>query len=104
MNEYSKLDRFMQRAEKLYEEKIERLEQENEKLKEENYGLNQELLGYKKGVQASEIIELKQILEEIREIQTTCLEFKTCNKCKFYEKCNKDIENYILNKINEVLK
>lgn len=45
-----------------------KLKAENERLREENYGLNQELLGYKKGVQASEIIELKQTLQEIKEI------------------------------------
>lgn len=44
----------------------EELKAENERLKEENYGLNQELLGYKKGVQAFEIIELKQTLQEIK--------------------------------------
>lgn len=41
---------------------------ENDRLKEENYGLNQELLGYKKGVQAFKIIELKQTLQEIKEV------------------------------------
>lgn len=45
-----------------------KLKAENERLREENYGLNQELLGYKKGVQASEIIELKQTLQEIKGI------------------------------------
>ena len=51
----------------LQEENAE-LKAENERLKAENYGLNQELLGYKKGVQASEIIELKQTLQEIKAI------------------------------------
>lgn len=45
-----------------------KLKAENERLREENYGLNQELLGYKKGVQAAEIIELKQTLKEIKAI------------------------------------
>lgn len=36
-------------------------------LKDENYGLNQELLGYKKGVQAAEIIELKAENEKLKE-------------------------------------
>lgn len=71
--------------------KYKRLEQENKELKEYEY------------YYLDKFLNLKQALEEIREIQTTCLEFKTCEKCKFYEKCDKDIENYILNKINEVL-
>ena len=44
------------------------LHSEIKQLEQENYGLNQELLGYKKGVQASEIIELKQTLQEIKSI------------------------------------
>lgn len=55
-------------AKNCYYKQLKRLEQENERLKDENYGLNQELLGYQKGVQASEIIELKQALQEIKEI------------------------------------
>lgn len=52
---------------------------ENDRLKEENYGLNQELLGYKKGVQAFEIIELKQTLQEIKAIANNCI--KGCVDC-----------------------
>ena len=50
------------------QEEIAELKAENDRLKEGNYGLNQELLGYKKGVQASEIVELYQTLQEIKSI------------------------------------
>ena len=53
--------------ERLKKDKI-GLHSEIKQLEQENYGLNQELLGYKKGVQASEIIELKQTLQEIKAI------------------------------------
>lgn len=78
---------------------VDSLEQENERLKEENYGLNQELLGYKKGVQASEIIELKQALQEIREIVSEpCIVDENCQTCN--SGC---MQKDILDKINEVI-
>jgi len=44
-----------------------------------------------------------QALEEIRDVLNTCLEFKICEKCFFYTRCNKDLEGFVLNKINEVI-
>ena len=90
----------------LDDERIKNLETVNKILRDlvEEYK-NRDCEVYKNADQLSlKNYQYKAVLEEIREIQTTCLEFKTCKKCKFYEKCNKDIENYILNKINEVLK
>ncbi len=45
----------------------------------------------------------KQALEEIREMINICMEFKTCEKCKFYKECDSSFEDYILIKIEEVL-
>ena len=54
---------------------------------------------------AEENKKLKEALEEIREINITCLEFKTCKNCKFLKICsNMGTGSYIVNKINEVLK
>ena len=79
--------------------KVNELQAENERLKEENYGLNQELLGYKKGVQASEIVELKYTLQEIREIVSEpCIVDENCQTCN--SGC---MQKDILAKINEVI-
>lgn len=58
-----------------YFKELSRLEQENEKL--------------------------KKTLQEIKEIINTCLEFKTCEKCKFYKACNRDLEGCILTLIKK---
>lgn len=45
--------------------------------------------------------KLKKTLQEIKEIINTCLEFKTCEKCKFYKACNRDLEGCILTLIKK---
>lgn len=90
-HEYEVLDACCELA----QGKIAELKAENERLKEENYGLNQELLGYKKGMQASEIIELKQTLQEIKKI---CKNSHTSASEDYYRTADK-----ILQEINEVI-
>lgn len=72
------------------------LHSEIKQLEQENYGLNQELLGYKKGVQASEIIELKQTLQEIKAIAKECTTCGDCSNCKYCEDCDTDLEEQAL--------
>ena len=59
-----------------------------------------------------EINELKQALEEIREIAKVCKDRSECFSCKYYDDCEiedaemptHDISKFIIDKINEVLK
>ena len=84
--------------------KIEKLEQENKELKAIIERLGRPKLEIIDGDIAIQNLKYKQALEEIREMLETCLKFTTCEKCKFYKKCNKDIEECIITMINEVLK
>ena len=83
-------------------QKNEVLLQENEKLKARVKEIS-EKMSFLNADRCSEIIRYKQVLEEIRDVLNTCLEFKNCEKCFFYTRCNKDLEGFVLNKINEVI-
>ena len=104
----------------LYEKNVQ-LQRENEELKarfNELYNNSEQLANkYNKygGNKENELVEIinktadkrnkyKQALENIMEILMACLEFKTCTKCKFQEKCKWDVEEFILTTVNEVLK
>ena len=80
------------------EEYADRLNKENKELKKQL-----EFSRTHKSVLDAERIKYKQALVEIREMLETCLKFTTCKKCKFYKKCDKDIEECIITMINEVL-
>lgn len=70
-----------------YFKQLQRLKKENEELKKQL-----EFSRTHKTVLDAERIKYKQGLEEIREVLMACLEFKTCVKCKFQEKCKWDVE------------
>jgi hypothetical protein len=74
------------------------LQKENDELKKQL-----EFSRTHKTVLDAERIKYKQALEEIRKMLETCLKFTTCEKCKIYKKCNKDIEECIITMINEVV-
>lgn len=89
-----------------YFKQLKRLQEENKKLKEvaNEAIIEHENLLINRNEFAERAEKYRQALEEIREMLETCLKFTTCEKCKFYKKCNKDIEECIITMINEVLK
>lgn len=84
---------------------MKQLEKENNKLEQnakDTYDMYKALMESFE-ISNSERLEYQKTLEGIREVLMACLEFKTCAKCKFQEKCKWDVEEFILTTINEVL-
>lgn len=72
-----------------------------QRAKAENELLRQTLKNKNIVATVEENEKLKKTLQEIKEIINTCLEFKTCEKCKFYKACNRDLEGCILTLIKK---
>lgn len=118
-----------ERLGKKFADRISELEQENaelkaykdvnedfktawEELKAENERLKYQILKWQKAYSRQYQInenkgynkkeeQYRQTLQEIKELINTCMEFRTCERCKFFKMCDKDLEGCILSLITK---
>lgn len=98
--------KYCKDVEDCYFKELQKLRIENKKLKEIKMGI----FSHDEDADWSEVYfyknkadKYKSALEEIKRILIVCQEFKTCERCEFYKKCNKDLEGCIMEIIKEVL-
>jgi len=85
-----------QESENEANEIIAELKEDNKRLKEEITELEEKFLTLN-----CKSYSYYMTLQEIKELINTCMEYRTCERCKFFKMCDKDLEGCILSLITK---